>query len=489
MTLLIDAAHRRPILRTPSSTPPPIQTGTPLPSWRQLLLVALGPSVIGLAAAAGLVFAALASAGSGREALAQAVAAIWLVAHHSPLSVEGVPMDVTPLGVTLVLLWLVWAANRWMATKIAAASPDRRVDGKASGLLAGASVLGAATATAAALAVIVGTGVEATPGTALIWTCVLHGFAAALGAQPPAQRSEIAWHGIRAGVAVVAALTALAAIGLFAAAITRWFAVGELLSGGDIASAAGLSVISLAYLPNVVVAATGVLAGASVGFGDVWLSVWGSLPGQMPPIPLLAAIATPNSALLPLLLVFPLALGVLAGHTACREGSGQAALVAVVRAAAGIGIVYWAAAELAGGTMAGFGDVDLTPWACGLLIFGWLAGPGAVTVVLTTWWRGRAGEELAANESKAIKPAAEPEPKPEPEPEPEPEPAELSAGDTEPAETGAVEPDLAEAEEAAPDLAAVAEEAGLKPRGRHRRTASRRPRGAIPAAGGDGPGA
>ena len=99
---------------TATLTPP--RTGKPAADPRPLTLLA---SLAGAAAAGGMLAVCLAAGvigwfvtdggvhGEPRDGL-RAGALGWLMAHGSGVTVQGVPVTAAPLGLTLVVAWVVW---------------------------------------------------------------------------------------------------------------------------------------------------------------------------------------------------------------------------------------------------------------------------------------------------------------------------------------------------------------------------------------------
>jgi hypothetical protein len=173
--------------------------------------------------------------------------------------------------------------------------------------------------------------------------------------------------------------------------LMQWSTVGSLLERGDgVVGMLGLTILSVLYLPNIVVGAAAAVMGGTAQIGDVSVSVFGNVGGSLPPLPLLGAVPDGVSGgAWPALLVIPLLIGVMLGRDCGRRVAGQVALFTVLTAAASVGVVTAVLGLVSGGRLGAFGTVELNWWAFGLLTFAWLGVAGAVTAVVVAWHRSR----------------------------------------------------------------------------------------------------
>ena len=115
---------------TATLTPP--RTGKPAADPRPLTLLA---SLAGAAAAGGMLAVCLAAGvigwfvtdggvhGEPRDGL-RAGALGWLMAHGSGITVQGVPVTAVPLGLTLLVAWVVWRCGLRLGESVAGHGPD-----------------------------------------------------------------------------------------------------------------------------------------------------------------------------------------------------------------------------------------------------------------------------------------------------------------------------------------------------------------------------
>jgi len=169
-----------------------------------------------------------------------------------------------------------------------------------------------------------------------------------------------------------------------------------------------LTVLSVLYAPNVMVGTAAVAIGSSAHVGLATFSSFTVFGGDIPAVPVLAAVPSP-----PLGPVW-VALLIVAAASAVAVGQQCARRPLPLLPALGKVIVAAAAAALAmallglagGGRLGNFGDVGVDQVTFAPAVFLWLVGIGALTSVMTGG---------IARRPKRAAPVAEPEPEPEPE--------------------------------------------------------------------------
>lgn len=349
-------------------------------------------------------------AGSG-EAL-RSGALTWLVAHGATVAVEGGRFGLAPL--TLTLLLAVFPLR-------AAASVVRELEPRPLGLAAG---LGATVAVPYAVLAALLTGLARTPAARPApWRVfVLAGLVAALAGIVGAVRAR-GWRlyadllperARLVGTGAYAALLTLAAGGAlgFAAALAWHLPRSADLMGALDAGLLGallLTLLCVAYAPNAVVwcVAFSVGTGFAVGTGTS-VAPHGVTLGPLPAFPLLSVLpgsgSAPGASLL--LLLVPLAAGVLAGVTVVRadatltagRAAGWAALTGPVA-----GVAVSLACVVASGP-AGPGRLATTgpsPLLTGLAAAEWISFAAAGAATATLWLRGRYGGASDARKGTA----------------------------------------------------------------------------------------
>ena len=375
---------------------------------RDLLTVAFGPSLVALLVIAAVVLIQLVAANSDMTGALGAIASMWLGVHQVPVTIGGHELSVMPL---LPVLAMVWGTARTTAHATGATASwfvIRWVVGSALG--------GPLLMAAIALAVIHDAGSVLTelqtPNALRAFSGVLavHGIGAILGVGSESGRRLLegvplpVWLGdsLRAAAAGVLALFGLSGAITAVSLIVHWGTMHELYSITEsLFGQLSLTVLSVLYIPNVLIATSAVAVGSSAHIGVATFSAFTVFGGDLPALPVLAAAPTPPlGPLWVILLVAAAASGVALGQQCARRplpllAATAKLLVAAVFAAAVMALLGYAA----GGRLGNFGDVNVDQSTFAPAVFVWFTGIGALTVVM----------------SGGI--ARRPPPKPEPEPD------------------------------------------------------------------------
>ena len=316
--------------RRTAAEAPARSTGTP--AWLPVLArVALLPPAVcyGVAVVVAGVVAALASGTTpgGEPGLGQALAVgipLWLVAHLVPLQVTGVPLGVLPLTPAILLAVLVAGVARGAVRRLGAQPGDSRpLHGVLVPVVATAAAAHAVIGVLAAALLTPENVVDASPGLAGVTCGVLAGLAALAGVAGPCgvltlTRRLPAWarQGLRGGLLAAAGLLTAGAALLLAALLADVADVRDVFVGiaPEAGSGAGLTLLTAAYLPNAIVAATGWLIGPGVSIGAASATPTTITSGLLPPIPLAALLPqSPPPTWAGLAFAVPLAVGSLVG--------------------------------------------------------------------------------------------------------------------------------------------------------------------------------
>ncbi|MFE3191910.1 DUF6350 family protein [Nocardia sp. NPDC059240] len=362
---------------------------------RVLMLVAARPSAITMLVIFILVYATLFAAGSGMSGSSGAIAASWLAVHQVPLVIGKTSIGLWPLLPTLGMLWLV-------ARESAEAAAD--CETTELGWVVAAAVGGPLLITAVCLAVAgdAAAVVALQPPDTLAafgWVLGLSLLAAAAGIgvrrwRDLADLLPIAvpdWviAGFRVGVTAVARLLAVAVVLTVVSVLVHWSRIGDTYraADGSVSGALGLTLMSLAYLPNVAVDAVSVLAGGQVHIGAGLLSLFRIDGAAVPAVPVTAAVPSGPVALWWLgLLVVPAAVGVLSGLECGRTSRDRASAPWATLTAAAVAAVLTALLGVAaGGELGTFGRIAPAA-STAVLVFGWLALPGYVGMLGARWF-------------------------------------------------------------------------------------------------------
>lgn len=371
---------------------------------RPLFVMAFGPSFVTLASTLVVAALVLVTTSTGFGAIAPTVAGIWLAVHQVPVTISDITLGALPLLPTIALVVGVARAAR------RAGGEERALADLRSVLLC--AIAGPALFTAIALAVVNDAAGRYTIGTpppltAFLGTVAVHLGAALVGLAPAYWRAVARFLGVLTWVDDGArlagrALLAFGAVGLaivLVRLVIRWETVVELIrSGNDGVGMVSLVLLSLLYLPNVVIAAAALPLGATVDVGPISMSVFSAVPGRAPGVPILAVLPQGPSPwyLLPLLAV-PALVAVQVGRRCAARSLDLGPTVAVVAATAVLTATdFVAAAFVAGGELGGFGHAgaDL------LQVFGFTLGWIGLVGVLAALVLQQAGESRAVRAAR-----------------------------------------------------------------------------------------
>ncbi|WP_067533431.1 cell division protein PerM [Nocardia crassostreae] len=378
---------------------------------RVLLIVAARASSITLLLILALVFGTLLAAGSGLTGAPGAVSASWLAVHQVPLTIGKADIGLWPLLPTAFLLWLV-AKDCARATEPDSTPADL-------GWIAGAAVGGPLLVTAVCLAVADDASAVVAlraPNTSFsfAWVIGLHLLAAAAGVGSRRWRDLLDllpipvpdWviPGIRAGAVAVARLLAAAAALTVISLLAHWSRIGETYAAaGNFVGVLGLTLLSLAFLPNVAIDAVSVLLGGQAHIGPGSLGLFGIEGAPVPAVPIMAAAPSgPAAAWWAALLIVPAAVGVLGGLDCGRTAGDHAKAPWAMLTSAGVAAVLLAGLGLlAGGELGSFGWIGPNVPLTLVLAFVWLALPGYVGVVAARFFAPAAPATAYAEEDYA----------------------------------------------------------------------------------------
>lgn len=334
----------------------------------------------GLLVCAALAVLAWAVGGHGDASFDEALRAgglLYVVAHLAPVGLPAGVFSLPPLGLLGLPLLLTYRSGRW-----AAASCECATVPVAATLVAGCA--GAYAMVTAAVSVVAAIGdARATPLTA-----AAAGFLVALvGVAAGVLRETGHWRELVAAVpasvrpAGTAAAATLAALGVVAGAALAATMTGHLAAVADMTgrmapgASAGilLWLLSLLYLPTMLVWTLSYLAGPGFLLGGAAVGPFSSGGGLVPAFPLLAAVPAGPPAYAPLLLLLPVLAGAIGGGLLVRRARrGRVLLLDLLLTGALTGAATAVLCLLAAGSL---GDgrleqVGPNPWLVGLAVAG-----------------------------------------------------------------------------------------------------------------------
>ncbi|MHC9296601.1 cell division protein PerM [Mycobacterium sp. LTG2003] len=392
---------------------------------RELLRVAFGPSVVALLVIAAVVLLQLLIANSDMTGAAGAIASMWLGVHQVPVSIGGRELGVMPL---LPVLAMVWGTAR---TTAAATAPNsswfvtRWVV---------ASALGGPLLIAAILLAVIHDAASVitelqTPNALRAFCGVLavHAIGAVIGVASKIGRRTLAasplptWlpDAFRAAAAGVLALFGLSGVVTAASLVVHWGTMHDLYAITDtVFGQFSLTVLSILYIPNVIVGTSAIAVGSSAHVGLATFSSFTVFGGDIPAVPVLAAVpAPPLGPVWVALLIVGAASAVAVGQQCARRPLPVLPALAKLVVAAAVAAATMALLGYAGGGRLGnFGEVGVDQATFAPAVFLWFVGIGGLTVAMAGGFARR------RRPVAPVAPAPAPEPEPEPDPGPETEP-------------------------------------------------------------------
>jgi hypothetical protein len=380
---------------------------------RELFRVAFGPSIVALVIIAAVTLLQLLIANSDMTGAPGAIASMWLGVHQVPVSIGGRELGVLPL---LPVLAMVWGTAR---TTAAATS------GQASWFVTRwvvASALGGPLLIAAiALAVIhdaasVLTELQ-TPNAlrAFVGVLAVHAIGAAIGVGSRIGRRMLTasplpkWlpDAFRAAAAGVLALVGLSGVVMVGSLVVHWSTMHDLYAITDsVFGQFSLTVLSMLYAPNVMVGTAAVAVGSSAHVGLATFSSFTVFGGDIPALPVLAAVPSPPlGPVWVALLIVAAASAVAVGQQCARRPLRLLPALGKLVVAAAAAALAMALLGFAGaGRLGNFGDVGVDQATFAPAVFLWFVGIGALTMAMSGG---------IARRPKRAKPVAEPEPEPD----------------------------------------------------------------------------
>ncbi len=363
---------------------------------RELLRVAFGPSVVALVVIAAVVLLQLLIANSDMTGALGAIASMWLGVHQVPVSIGGRELGVMPL---LPVMAMIWGTAR---TTAAATAPNsswfvtRWVV---------ASALGGPILIAALLLAVIHDAASVigelqTPNALRAFCSVLlvHVIGALIGVGVKVGRRALTtsraalplpdWlpDAIRAAVAGVLALFGLSGAVTAVSLVVHWGTMHDLFAITDsLFGQLSLTLLSILYIPNVIVGASAIAVGSSAHVGLAAFSSFTVFGGDIPAVPVLAAVPTPPlGPVWVALLIVGAASAVAVGQQCARRPLPIGAATGKLLVASALAALTMALAGFAGGGRLGnFGSVGVDQATFAPAVFLWFVGIGGLTVAMS----------------------------------------------------------------------------------------------------------
>jgi hypothetical protein len=358
---------------------------------RDLLRVAFGPALVALAVIAAVTLLQLLIVNSDMTGALGAIASMWLGVHQVPISISGRELGVMPL---LPVLLMVWGSARTTAQTTPPTASWFVIRWIVASAVGGPLLIAAISLAVIHDAASVITELQ-TPsaGRAFMSVLAVHVIGASIGVGSRVGRralgglAPLSWLGdsLRAAMAGVLALLGLSGIVTAGSLVVHWATMHGLYAITDsMLGQFSLTMLSVLYVPNVIVGTAAVAVGSSAHLGFATFSSFTVFGGDIPALPVLAAAPSPplGPAWVALLIVGASA-GVAVGQQCARSPLPIRVAIAKLLTAAVLAALTMALLGHAGGGRLGnFGDVGVDQGTFGLAVFLWFAIVGAITVVM-----------------------------------------------------------------------------------------------------------
>lgn len=359
---------------------------------RDLLRVAFAPSIIALAVIAALTLLQLVIANSDMTGAFGAMASMWLGVHGVPVSIGGAELGVMPLAPLLAMVWgtarvvamatgpsTSWFVVRWIAAS-ALGGP----------LLIAAIALAVVHDASSVLTQLQTPGALGTFGDVLL----VHAVGAAIGVATRMKGRLLTdarlpgWlpEAFRAAAAGVLALFGLSGVIATGSMVVHWSTMHDLFAITDsLFGQLSLALLSMLYIPNVLVGTAAVAVGSNAHIGLATFSSFTVLGGDIPAVPVLAAVPSPPlGPVWVALLIIAAASAVAVGQQCARRPAPLPIAAAKLAVASALAALLMALLGHAGGGRLGnFGDVGVDQLTFGPGVFLWFISIGALTVVMS----------------------------------------------------------------------------------------------------------
>jgi hypothetical protein len=365
---------------------------------RDLLRVAFGPALVALVVIAAVVLLQLVIANSDMTGALGAIASMWLGVHQVPISIGGRELGAMPL---LPVLLMVWGTARTTAHATRTTTSWFVIRWIVASALGGPLLIAAIALAVIHDAASVITELQ-TPSAlrAFMSVLIVHLIGASIGVGSRAGRRALAlsplpaWlpDSLRAAVAGVLALLGFSGLVAACSLVVHWATMQDLYGiTNSVFGQFSLTMLSVLYVPNVIVATAAMAVGSSAHLGFATFSSFTVFGGDVPALPVLAA--APHPPLGPVwvaLLIVGASSGVALGQQCARRPLPLSDAMAKVGTASLLAALTLALLGYAGsGQLGNFGGVGIDQGTFGFAIFLWFTVIGALTVVMAGGIRRR----------------------------------------------------------------------------------------------------
>lgn len=372
--------------------------------------MAFGPSLVALVIISAATLVQLVVANSDLTGTLGAVASMWLAVHLVPISIGGQQLGVLPLAPAALMVWATARGTARITAPRGTWFVTRWIVGSALGgpLLIAAIALAVVHDAASVITVL------QTPNAlrAFAGVVAVHGLGALIGVGSKVGPRVLARLGlpawlldtVRPAMIALAVLLSLSCAVVAASLVVHWGTMHDLFGITDsFFGQLSLVLLSLLYLPNVVVGAAAMAVGSSAHIGFATFSAFTVFGGDIPALPILAAAPTPPlGPVWVALLIVGAVSAVAIGQQCARRPLPLATAFAKLAVASMLAAVSLALlAVAAGGALGNFGNVgvDQATLIPGVLF--WFGSVGGLTVVMAGGLSPRTGRRAAAAQDAA----------------------------------------------------------------------------------------
>lgn len=324
------------------------------------------------------------------------IASLWLTFNLAPLSMSGADLGLLPLLPALgYALWIALRIRSVVRERISVS--DVR-------MLVGCSLAVPILLTLTALAMLWDAQPVLPVNVPSVWMSVLSTFALnalaiVFGMGKRLWRALLRFYGMpqwpvdafRLGMAFLAAMGGIGALVVIVSLIAHWSAFTDAYSiASGVGGKIGLTLLWIAYFPNMALASASVLAGAEANFGAAQVSLFTATRAELPPVPVLAAMPGDVFPAAWLGLFIPAAVAILVYRRFLSQRRVVVSPYGTVGVAAlSAGIVGMVAAWLNSGVVGAYGWSGPNPWLTGAVAAGWMFAVGVITMAVIGIRRGR----------------------------------------------------------------------------------------------------
>ncbi len=334
------------------------------------------------------------------------IASLWLTFNLAPLSMSGADLGLLPLLPALgYALWIALRIRSVVRERISVS--DVR-------MLVGCSLAVPILLSLTALAMLWDAQPVLPVNVPSVWMAVvstfaLNALAIIFGMGKRLWRALLRFYGMpqwpvdafRLGMVFLAAMGGIGAFVVIVSLIAHWSAFTDAYSiASGVGGKIGLTLLWIAYFPNMALASASVLAGAEANFGAAQVSLFTATRAELPPVPVLAAMPGDVFPAAWLGLFIPAAVAILVYRRFLSQRRVVVSPYGTVGVAAlSAGIVGMVAAWLNSGVVGAYGWSGPNPWLTGAVAAAWMFAVGVITMAVIGIRRGRTASTREVNAS------------------------------------------------------------------------------------------